>query len=144
MDQNKSKIGKFLSFRLEKEELKNQLENYDTLAINKAYRKIAALIISVIAALSIVAVKYDESVEVPFYVMVLSTAIYFLVAFFVSNGNRFAIMLSMVVWTVGKGTQLFHIADLASVFIIITFWFLIVRVFWRAFEVETARRKSRE
>ncbi|MBU6338355.1 MAG: hypothetical protein KGQ36_00055 [Rickettsiales bacterium] len=136
-----NKIKKFFSLRIDKEELMNQLANYDTLHVNKAYRKISALIVMIIAAVSLFGIYYDKTVEVPLAAVVLSTLLYFLAAFFINKGNRVAIIIAIIFWTLGKVTQLYQIQDFNVRIMILLFWFIVIRFFWRAFEVELTRQK---
>lgn len=136
-----NKIKKFFSLHIDKEELQNQLANYDTLHVNKAYRKISALIIMIIAVVSLLGLYYDQMVEISSAAIALSLLIYFLVAFLINKGNRFAIMLAIIIWTLEKAVQLYQIQDFNIRIMILLFWFIIVRFFWRAFEVELARQK---
>src|SRR3990167_2133717 len=74
------------SWKIKPEELKEQLDNYNTLGIWKSYKGISTLLI-----------------------------IYIPIAFFVYRGHRWAMIAIMILWTLEKGIQLVQLGNVIPI-----------------------------
>ena len=137
MAKEKTKLEKFFSLDIDDEELKKQITNYNTLKINESYRGISALIILAISVMSI-AMAYSlrdqlESVSSAIF----GISVYLLVGYFVYKGSKKAMMIAMLLWTSDKLLFIFQSGNLGvGLFVVFFFWFVVIRFFWRALEVE--------
>jgi hypothetical protein len=137
-----SKKKRWWSWRIDETELKNQVENYNTLKITESYRGISVLIISACLGLSFllsVFRVYSDPIG-----MIWVIVIYLPILFFIYKGHRWAIVLSMAMWTFDKVYQFYEIGQSGSgnVIMPILWWLFIMPYFWKALRVENERRKK--
>lgn len=141
MTQQKTKFEKFFSFNIDDDELKNQVQNYKTLAINKSYRGICTLIISGISFMTLLALALMEQESANKEAAFFGISIYLMIAYFIHQGKRKAILTAMVIWSLDKMLYIAFILQSGgqgAVFVF-CFWILVMRFFWRALEVENFR-----
>lgn len=131
----KKKAKSSWSWKIEEDDLKNQIDNYSTLQITKSYRGISVLIVVALLALSILLAFFGiyASVEEILYGLI----IYIPILFFVYRGHRWAIVALMALWTFEKGYQLVEVGGIMP----IIWWAIIMPYFYKAFKVENERRK---
>lgn len=130
------KLSKNGSFKLNEDELRNQIDNYETLPITKAYRGISSLLI-VFALLVTYLLYFFGFVDT--IVVVCAMVIYIPLIYFVFKGHKWAIVTVAVVWTIDK------IVGLAQTFnpLIILWWLVFISYFYKAYLVEKMRKKNR-
>lgn len=135
------KGGNSWSWKIAEADLKNQVENYNTLKISESYRGISVLIISVLLGFS--AVLAFLGVYADMATMIWGIVFYLPVIFFVYKGQRWAIVLLMVMWTLERGYQLYEIGQggNGSGIMPIIWWLIIMPYFWKALKVENEKRK---
>lgn len=124
------------SWKVSEEDLKKQVENYNTLKLTESYRGIAALLVLGSMILTVLLAKFG----VIDYSAVYSPIIYLPIAFFIYKGQKWAMITIMILWTLEKGYQL-YISGGSSPIVTIIWWFLFMVYFYNAFKVELARRK---
>lgn len=136
---NKSSSG-WWSWKLTQEDLKTQVEKYHTLKITQSHRGISALLVVGSVALSVLMALFEM---LPFE-FVFAVLIYLPIAFFIYKGHRWAMVLMMVLWTLEKAYQLYQIGEggTGNAILPIIWWFIFMGELYRAYRVETARRKS--
>lgn len=131
-EENKKEEGSsngLKKLRIEDKELENQIENYNTLSFFKSCRKRASGWLFAIAILNLlVAGPWSSSMLI------------FILAFFVYQGHKVAIIVAMIYWTISRAIRLFN--DPTSPVINILWWLVFMRDFWMAYEVEQARNKT--
>lgn len=143
MANNKSKFEKFFSFYIDEDELKNQVQHYNSLTINKSYRGICALIIGAISLVTLLAIALVQqeggNKEAAFF----GLAIYLMIAYFIYQGKRTAIWAAMILWSLDKMLYIFWVLQNGGqgVVFVFCFWLLVMRFFWRALEVENFRHQ---
>lgn len=124
------------SWKISEEDLKNQLENYNSLKITKSYKGIAALLILGSMVLTVVLAKF----EVIPYDAVYGSIIYLPIAFFIYKGHKWAMIGIMILWTLERGYGLFS-SDGSGFIITIFWWFFFMSYFYNALKVELARKR---
>jgi len=129
---------------MDEEELKNQIENYNTLVFFRSARKVATalMIFSAIITLIFVMVGWLSSETWIDIVLIL------ILAFFVYKGKKWAMIVTMIYWTLSKGLQIvsgFSAEDFSggNIIMLILWWTIFMEAFWQAYQVETARRKEK-
>ena len=137
-------IGLF-KWKLSEEQLKYQIENYDTLGFLSSARKVATalIIFSITLTLIFVIVSWVSS-EVW-----IDIVLGLILAFFVYKGKRWAIIGVMIYWTFSKGLQIvggFSIENFSAgnIIIPIIWWAILMGALWQAYQVERERKKIRE
>ena len=136
--------GSLLWWRVNPEELKEQVENYSTLKITQSAKGISFLflIASGIITLSFVAFfSYGKT-------GIFDTVLFVIFGFFVYKGQRWAIIGAMVLWTIGKFLLAYEAiigsgSNKGIAFILqIAWWALYMHAFYVALKVETLRCKK--
>jgi hypothetical protein len=128
--------GTIFSWKITEEDLKNQINNYNTLKITESYRGISILITLSLLGLSLILGFFDFlSLED----ILLSLIIYLPILLFVYKGHRWAILALMILWTIEKGIQLFTVGNITPLF----WWAIIIPYFYKALKVENARKKQK-
>jgi len=69
-------------------------------------------------------------------------------AFFIYRGKKWAMVATMIYWTISKGLQVvsgFSVEDFSagSTIMIVLWWALFMGFFWRAYQVEKERKRLR-
>lgn len=124
---------------MDKRELKNQIENYNTLGFFKSSRKLATALIIFIAITTLILVITNWAFAS--WIDVISALV---LAFFVYKGKRWAIIITMAYWTLSTVFKVVYassIENLGSVLMPIIFWALFMGVFWQAYQVERERKR---
>lgn len=129
------------SWKLSPEELKEQVEDYNTLKITQSYRGVSVLIVGALLLLGFVLSYFGAYTSMSD--MFLSLIIYVPVLFFVYKGHRWAIISLFVLWTIEKIYTLYLAAESGGfVFGSIIWWLIVAPYIYKALLVENARRKS--
>ncbi|MBU1104510.1 zinc ribbon domain-containing protein [Candidatus Parcubacteria bacterium] len=141
MEQNKQKKKSFWFWKIDEDDLKKQVENYQTLKITRSYRGMSFLIISALLGFSLLLSFFGAYVDPT--AMIWGILIYLPILFFVFKGRRWAIVLLMIMWTFEKGYNLYEIGQGGggSVIMPIIWWLIVMPYFWKALVVENKRRK---
>lgn len=140
--EKKKKSQSFYSWKIDDADLKNQVDNYNSLKIAESYRGIAVLIYSVLLVFSLLLSffgLFSDTTSIIFAII-----FYIPILFFVYKGHRWAIVILIVMWTYEKGYQLYEIgkSGKGGGIILIFWWLFFMPYFWRALKVENERRKS--
>lgn len=123
------------SWKIDEDDLKNQVENYYKLKITGSYRGISVLIVVALLGLSLLLgfLGVYASVDEILYGLI----IYVPILFFVYKGHRWAIVALMILWTFEKGYQLIEVGGIMP----LIWWAIIMPYFYKALRVENERRK---
>jgi len=127
------------SWKMNEDDLKNQIENYDKLKITESYRGISVLLglFSIVLTLIMMSLGLADSSAL-FDLIALAV-----VLFFVYKGHKWAIIALMIIWTVEKAVQVYSISQNGgSPVVAIIWWFIFMPYFWKALKVEIARKKT--
>lgn len=135
-------IGLF-KWKMDGEELKNQVENYATLGFFKSARKVAtALMIfsAIITLIFMMAGWFPSEIWVDIVLILI-------LALFVYKGKKWAMIVTMIYWTFSKGFQLvssFSAEDYSfnNVIMSVIWWAIFMGAFWQAYQVEGKRKKQ--
>ena len=117
------------------DKLKQQLREYKTLKITQSYRGQVVLIMSALLAYSLVLGYFGAFGSVKD--VLISLVIYVPILIFIYRGHRWALIVLFVLWTIEKLATLI-IDPIGS----IIFYLLISVFIYRAYLVETERRKN--
>ena len=124
-----------LWWKISKDELENQITNYDSLNIWNSSRKISFLLLLFSCILTLVLVLFEQ-LDTSAYCDVI---LFLLFGVFVFLGHRWAIVFSMLLWTFEKGSLL--LSGKQSPIIQIIWWCIYMKPFYLALCVEYERRK---
>jgi len=119
------------------EDLKYQVENYNSLDIWKSARGeavISLLFMAIINAIFFNTVEYWW----------VDVALVLILCLFIYKGSKIALIITMIYWTVAKLLQMiegFSNGNSKVVIAAILFWVVLTKVFWRAYRVEKEREK---
>lgn len=143
MDENKKvPDGQIPLLKISQETLKKQIEGYDSLGIFHSARKISSLLLLLSATITILLIVF-LGVDVTAY---LDVAILIILAIFVYNGYKWAIVAAMILWTYEKGYQIFETlynsGSGTNVIVPIIWWIVFMREFWLAYRVEVERKRQ--
>jgi len=132
------------SISLGEVELKKQVAGYKTLKFFETYRGISVGLILLSIAITTI-FYFVGSVDV--YTLIASILIYGIPAIFIYKGNRIALIIVMIFWTIDKGSQLIGVFSAATPsgfqgYIAIIWWFFYMKYFYGAYQIETARKKA--
>lgn len=131
------------SWKMSPEELKEQVENYNSLKITQSYRGIAVLTVGALLLLGFVFAFFGVYASTSD--MFLSLIIYIPVLFFVYKGHRWAIISLFILWTIEKIYTLYLAAESGGfVWGSIIWWLIIAPYIYKALLVENARRKGEQ
>jgi len=130
----KKQSGKFFinlfRWKMNEEELKRQVENYNTLGLFQSARKVAATLFILSVCVSIF---FIINGEFPEYALI-DTILFAILAIFIYKGKKIAMIIGMILWTIEK------IYLLSSYPIIqIIWWTIYMGALWQAYQVEKAR-----
>jgi hypothetical protein len=137
-----------LWWRIEPEELQRQVREYDSLSKIKTTRGSSTLLLILSGIASVIGFYVSseprpESLSdtaVLFGLAVLSGGVCFVLAVFVYQGHRWAMMCSMIYWTLEKAYQIISTPKYA--FGSIIWWTVYMQFFYMAYLVEKQRRKT--
>jgi ribosomal protein L40E len=131
------------SWKISAEELKEQIENYNTLKITQSYRGVAVLIVSALLLLSLVLGYFG--VYASFQDIILGLFIYIPVLFFVYKGHRWAIITLLALWTLEKAYTIYlSVQSSGSPIGSIIWWLIVAPYIYKALKVENERRKIKD
>jgi hypothetical protein len=144
----KKQSGNFLGWdlfkwKMDEEELKNQVENYATLGFFRSARKVATALMIFSAIITLIFVMAGWF---PYGIWV-DIVLILILALFVYKGKKWAMIVTMIYWTFSKGFQLvssFSVDNFSAGNIImpIIWWAIFMGAFWQAYQVERERRKK--
>lgn len=145
-EKKQTKKSSIWHWRLDQDELNKQVEGYNTLGYLESRRKRSALLLVLSAVITILLNQwlgiYDASS------VYTEIAIFLILATFIWYGNRTALIIAMIVWTLEKGLQLVGMfsADKPSGiqgYVAIVWWAWYMSEFMAAYQVEKARRAKK-
>jgi len=127
------------SWKISPDDLKEQVEGYDTLKITQTYRGMTVLVVSALLALSLLLGYFEvTSLEDVLFSLIL----YIPLLFFVYKGHKWAIIALFILWTIEKVASLIYSIDAGGSPIGSIIWFLIVApIIYKAYIVEKERSK---
>ena len=133
------------SWNVSPEELKDQVDNYDTLKFTKSYRGEVVVFFAIIFAMSLLASFLLPNVISTLSVLV-GFAIYAVLAYFGYRGHRWALIALIAYWAVDKSLTIFtslSVQALSSSFVAqLIFLVAGIVVTVRAYKVEVERKKT--
>lgn len=140
-------VWKFLLWwKIDPEELKNQIENYDTLKIHKSARGWCLFVCLAILIFSTIIGFLSE----PPVILPIGAVIYLVLGILMYKGQRWAMIISMILWTLEKGALIYmEIAKQNyqnigfNIVQQVAFWCIFMHVFYFALRVENARRAKK-
>lgn len=143
-DKEKMYIQKWFDWNIKDDDLADQINNYH---VGKywSYRKITALLLVLLLVVNVLLYIFFASVSVD--AIFIMSLIYLPLAYFAYKGKKWAILSIIIVWTLDKGGQIGSLiinsdanSDGSGAFWIIIIWYaLFMKVFWRAYQVEERR-----
>jgi hypothetical protein len=127
--------------KLSENELKKQIENYDTLGILSSARKLAAISMIFISFVTLIMI-ITKIIPAGAWFDVLFCLI---LSFFVYNGQKWAMLVNMIYWVAARLFSivniLMHENNPGSVIPVIIFGWLFFVIFYQAYQVEKEREK---
>lgn len=120
---------------IDKDDLKNQVDNYNTLKFSHSWRGVAVMLIS--ASIIIPLFLSLFGIYTNLTDMLCLALIFSPIIFFVNSGHRWAMILLMIMWTLDRGYALYASGNI----LIIIWWFVFITYFWKALKVENERMK---
>lgn len=144
LKQEGSQNSHYLDWRIDKNSLTEQVENYSGLGWTEALRKQASLLLlasitltGILAPFNILGIDWTSFFS--------AVVIYLPLAIFMFKGHRWAFIVGMVLWTIEKGYSFYLVTQYTSpnifmFFMVFVWWATFMKVFWQAFKVEQARR----
>ena len=137
-------LGLF-KWKMDKEELKNQIENYDTLGFLSSARKVATALIIFSVILTLIFVMVGWILPEVWMDIVVGL----ILALFVYKGKKWAMIAVMTYWTAMKGLQVisgFSTEDFSpgNIIIPVIWWAILMGAFWQAYQVERERKRFKK
>ncbi len=125
-------------WKLNKEEINYQIENYNSLKITQSARGISFLLMlfSSLVTLIFIIVNYLEIGSLVDVFLML------FIGLFIYKGKRWAMILGMILWTIEKFYMIYH--GMNSSLIQILWWAIYMSSFWLAYNVENERRFKKD
>ena len=123
------------------DELKYQVEQYNTLGITESYRGNAVLLVLALLAFSAVFTHFGA---IPLDGGTITEWIIYIVAlFFVYKGHRWAIILVMLLWTGDKAYQIYDASTSGhgNIALMIVWWLILMPYLFKALKIEKERNK---
>ncbi len=132
---------RFWSWKVPEEELKAQVENYNTLKVTQSYRGVVVISISALLLLTLIislfGIIFDPGT------VLFSLIIYVPILIFTYRGHRWAIITLLILWTIEKvSTAMMSIEMDSSPLSSIIFWLAIAPSIYNALRVENLRKKK--
>jgi len=136
--------GSLFDWRMNDQELKEQLDSYSTLGWTRSYRKFSAALLWFSTIITLLLVLFNLFGIQPSAVS--DVAIFLVLSWFVYKGHRWALITAMILWTIEKGDQVVQVvsADPSHSILFLSgviWWATYMGVFWKAYRVEHARHK---
>jgi len=137
----KQKKSTHWGWKISRDELKEQVENYNSLKLTQSYRGISVLITLALLGLSILLGLFGVF---GIQEILWGSIIYIPILFFVYKGHRWAIVALIIVWTIDKGSIFIQsVSDGSGAIAPIIWWLIVTPYFISALRVENERRKLR-
>lgn len=130
-----------LWWKQDQDELKKQVENYNSLKIIKSYRGISTLLI-IFSAFLTLGFSLTGWIDIPFDEAILTAAFYLTLAYFIYKGKKWAMIGMMIVWTFEKAYDFFIYGFSANPVLIFVWWVIFMRYLFSAYQVEKLRRQA--
>ena len=132
----------FAWWKVDKEEIKKEAEQYNTIHVSGSSRGVAIALIALSTLITTGYVLWSGPSSYAF----IEIGVFLFLGIFIYRGHRWAIILAMILWTLGKGrafaeaitAQPVGIGAISSIF----WWALYMRVFYKAYLVEKLRKKK--
>jgi hypothetical protein len=145
--ETKKKKEDFLNFllwwKLDNDELQKQIEQYDTLPLSQSARGQSVICLLIAALLTTIMVIFFNFDKAGFIDVVISL----ILSFFIFKGYKWAIIMAMILWTLGKFLLLIDTSMTKRISINpllqIVWWALFMHYFYLAFKVERLRAKMK-
>lgn len=137
-----SKAVWILWWRVDHDELQDQVEKYDTLGWFESGRKLSVvcLLFSVAVSVLLTAIKVIPKEAYA------EAALFLILAVFIYLGHRWAMIAAMVVWTIEKAstaiTGFGAIGIGPNILVSLLWWAAFMHAFYLAFRVEQQRRQT--
>lgn len=122
------------SLKLTEEELNDQVQNYNILKVSKSYRGISALLLVLSSLLTLVLVYFKFATAWA----IVDVVLMLIFAYLIYKGYVWAIILAMILWTFER---LYMITSSLNPALGILGWLIYIMYFYKAFQVEQARKK---
>lgn len=122
----------------EKNKFKNQVENYSSLPVWKSHRGEASLTLLFFLLLNVLLSFFGI---VSFTAVIIAFLVFLPLAFFIYSGHRWAMITTMILWTLDRLSIVIITGKL--VLPIIIFWLILIYPLYKALEVENERIKAR-
>jgi len=145
----------FLWWKIAADTVDKQIQQYKILKIYQSYKGIAALLIvgwvvltDVLALMNWVPRnKFIVSLFIYERVEFFSILLYFLLAFLIYKGKKWAMIVAMILITIDRGFALFHSISLGVVdtifWVMIIFWWCVfMKYFYGAYNIERRLNKN--
>lgn len=132
----------FIDWSVDPIALEEQISGYRTLGGLASYRKISALLV-LLAVLSTIGTSLAWDSDLTTKELGLTVIVYSVLAAFVYRGDRWALVLIMVLWTLDKAASAYMtlmLGNIAGVLVQALWWAFYMSFFWKAFTVERERR----
>jgi len=140
-----SMIDSFFWWKIDKEEVKKEAEDYESLKILDSAKGIASLLL--IGSL-ILTVFVSFFGVLPVEDAIFGVIVYLPIIFFVYKGNRLAIIVMMIFWTIERFVSPFIAAstnfEFYRLMISLVWWAAVMAPLYSAFRVEQLRKKIKK
>jgi hypothetical protein len=131
-------LSTFMWWKINKEELQTQVDNYNALGITQSVRGISLLLLIFSAIVSTGSIFFLNTSSTAFVDVIL----FLILGYLIYKGHRWAIIVAMILWTCEKlylvATQ-YSSSSGGSAIIQIFWWGLYMHVFYSAYRVEKLR-----
>lgn len=131
-------------WHVEDSQVKKQVDEYKTLKITQSARGMGALLLLIPIILSTIVGVALRPLNI---VLFLEPVVFLIMAWFIFKGYRWAMIVTMILWTVEKALTLYSITNSVSsngitIMLQLAWWAFYMRAFYLAFKVEGARKKT--
>ena len=138
-----SRFGWIFWWQIDKEDVKKQAENYNSLKLTNSSKGIASLLLIGSLVLSFI---FSFIGWVSLEDVIISAVIYLPIIFFVYKGNRLAIVVMMIAWTIEKTFSLFTRVstnfNASTLLITLAWWAIVMNPLYESFKVEQLRKRA--
>jgi uncharacterized membrane protein len=138
----RSKAQWILWWRVDQEEIRDQVDKYDTMGWFESARKLSVMCLLLSLAVTIVMTALGVTAPTAY----IDGALFAILAAFIFRGRRWAMIAAMALWTFEKlataiaGLGTIKVTGFSAVFSLL-WWAAYMHAFYLAFRVEQARRK---